>query len=306
MHLKSFRLCVINDGGDTIAALPHIDEVFTDLHLEEVTTDLVQLCRPYYAESIAVLRDVRRIPLKVVQTDDELEQAHLDSSSDGLKHFIPVDIYADNITTTDGLINIFHKLHSIEGFGIIGHRRWGKYSLLHVDVKIFWLLLRVLYCYPAFAGLRHDLFLLFGFWHAYHYAHVALWNEFRSTFLAPAFFMLYPSQKLMQRPKLNQSATFFMWLRLAYPSFRDTLTASIATLKDAVLKWQLSFVRDVHKGKYRENKNPHLPWYVHLLNLRSLFEFCIPCIQDYACTLKCNDFHNYYKRINVVILHILF
>ena len=52
-----------NDGGNSIATLPHIDEVFTDLHLEEATTDLIQLCRPYYAESIAVLRDVRRIPL---------------------------------------------------------------------------------------------------------------------------------------------------------------------------------------------------------------------------------------------------
>ena len=48
--------------------------------------------------------------------------------------------------------------------------------------------------------MRHDLFLVFGFWHAYQYAHIALWNEFRHTFLAPVFFTLFPDEELMQRP----------------------------------------------------------------------------------------------------------
>ena len=61
-------------------------------HLEELRNDLIVLSRPFASESIAVVRDVRRIPLKVVVTDDELEQAHLDSSYDGLHHFVPLDI----------------------------------------------------------------------------------------------------------------------------------------------------------------------------------------------------------------------
>jgi hypothetical protein len=66
-----------------------------------------------------------------------------------------------------------------------------------------------LYCYGGMAGIR-DLFLCFGFWHAYHYGHVAIWNQYRATFLAPAFWALFPNQKLLRRPKLVQSSTFFL------------------------------------------------------------------------------------------------
>jgi len=64
-------------GDETIAALPHIDELLTEPHLVELTTDLTQLSRAFFDESIVVLRNVRRIPLKVVNTDDPVEQAHL-------------------------------------------------------------------------------------------------------------------------------------------------------------------------------------------------------------------------------------
>ena len=219
------------EGGDTVAALPNLEELLTDLYLTDLTMDLIQLSKAFFDESIVVLRNVRRIPLKVVETDDPIEKAHLDSSYDGLKHFIPVNIYSDNITAVDGLMKIFQLLQNMEGFGTSDHRRSGQYSLLHVDVAIFWKLLRVVYCYPAFAGIRHDLFLIFGFWHAYHYSYVALWDEFRSTFLAKAFWLLYPSHHLMRRPKNTQSSTFFMWLRLAYPSFRDKLVSTTGSFR---------------------------------------------------------------------------
>ncbi len=162
---------------------------------------------------------------------------------------------------------------------------------------IVWKLLRALYCYPAFAGIRHDLFLLFGFWHAYHYTYVALWDEFRATFLAKAFWLLYPT---LRRPKNTQSTTFFMWLRLAYPHFREKLVSAITKLKSEVLSWEFSFMIDRRAGKDREKRNIHLPFYVHMVNLYHLFEFCIPCIQDYGSTLKGNDwpsFYNCYKRM---------
>ena len=222
-------------SGDTIPALPHLDELFAQEHFESLVTELNHLAQPFFNTSVVFLRDVRRIPLKMVESDDDLEQVHLDESSDGLRYFFPVDIYSHNITAIDGLVSVLEILQQQEGFGSLGHRRAGRYSLLHVDVKIFWQLLRMLYSYPGLVGMRHDLFLLFGFWHAYHYAHVALWNEFRHTFLGPAFFSLFPDHKLMQRPKLTQSSTFFMWLRLAYPMLKEKLVASLATLKQRVI-----------------------------------------------------------------------
>ena len=90
-----------------MAALPNLDELLTDLHLTQLTTDLIQLSKSFFDESIVVLRNVRRIPPKVVETDDPIEQKHLNSSYDGLKYFIPVDIYNDNITAIDGLMQSF-------------------------------------------------------------------------------------------------------------------------------------------------------------------------------------------------------
>ena len=55
------------EDGDSVAALPNIDEVLTELHLTELTMDLIHLSRPFYVESIVVVRNVRRIPLKVIQ-----------------------------------------------------------------------------------------------------------------------------------------------------------------------------------------------------------------------------------------------
>src|SRR5689334_14370432 len=97
-----------------------------------------------------------------------------------------------------------------------------QYSLLHVDVKIYWQIFRMLYSYPMLDPIRHDLLLCFGLWHPYHYAYVAAWRANRSTFLGPAYFMLYPDHKLMDRPLLSQSATFFLWLRISYPSFKKS------------------------------------------------------------------------------------
>ena len=74
------------EDGDSVASLPNIDEVLTVLHLTQLTMDLLHLSRPFYVESIVV------VPLKVTETDDPIEQAHLASSYDGLKHFVPVDI----------------------------------------------------------------------------------------------------------------------------------------------------------------------------------------------------------------------
>ena len=185
---------------------------------ELFTTVLVSCSRLLFSASFVLVRDVRRIPLKPIATTPE-EKAHLQLSSDGLRYFFPVDIYEDNIVSSKGLIAVLHRLHLLEGFGLTNHSRTGKYSLLHCDVAVFWQLIRLLYCYSGLTPLRHDLGLFLGLWHPYLYAHVALWDVFRDTFLGPVFFTLFPSQVLLRKPKLNHSSTLLTWLRLAYPIF---------------------------------------------------------------------------------------
>ena len=41
-------------SDETVAALPHIDEILTEPHLVELTTDLTQLSRSFFDESIVV------------------------------------------------------------------------------------------------------------------------------------------------------------------------------------------------------------------------------------------------------------
>ena len=118
---------------------------------------------------------------------DPTEAKHLQLSYDGLRLFLPVDIYPENVGQSQGLYCILRRLQELDGFGLAEHQRHGFYSLLHVDVGIYWRLLRLLYSYSGMARVRNDLFLCFGLWHVYNYSHIALWSEFRATFLAPAF-----------------------------------------------------------------------------------------------------------------------
>src|SRR5215472_2052808 len=152
-----------------------------------------------------------------------LNNAHLIVS---FRSFHPVDIYADNVNSTEGLLRVLHRLQEIEGFGLLDHDRSGSYSLLLVDVSIYWRLFRLLYSYSGLAPLRHDLFLGFGFWHAYSYAHVALWNEFRLTFLGPAFFPIFPDQTLLEEYHILRVDAIGL-----YPNFKSELMKALQQLK---------------------------------------------------------------------------
>ena len=187
------------------------------------------------------------------------------------------------MNSTEGLLRVLRRLQEIEGFGLLDHDRSGSYSLLLVDVSIYWRLFRLLYSYSGLAPLRHDLFLGFGFWHAYSYAHVALWSEFRLTFLGPAFFVLFPGQTLLDRPKLIQSTTFLMWLRLAYPQFKTDLLKALQRLKTIL-------AADDIAGVEYNTPNTNRARYVHM---PSIFEFCIPAIQDYLVVLKSNNWEEF-------------
>ena len=131
------------------------------------------------------------------------------------------------------------------------------------------------------APIRHDLFLCFGFWHAYSYAHVALWADFRSTFLAPAFFAIFPTQRLLRRPRLVQSSTFLTWIRFSYPHFRGELFDNLQTLRQKMLDFDRKLTDELATARSKKD-NPFRHLYLHLLNLQTLLEFCIPIIQDYG------------------------
>jgi len=210
----------------------------------------------------------------------------LASSFDGLTHFYPVDIYPENIAATEGLLTAFRRLQLLDGFGLTDHLRRGKYSLLHVDVSIYMSLLRILYSYSGMATLRHDLFLCFGLWHAYNYAHVALWHEFRATFLADAFWAIFPDQKLLRRPPLVQSSTFFTWIRLAYPHFRHHLIAHINESRTAMLECDIKLSANIEQGVRVEKLNPFRP--IHSI-IQSIYTFGVLYSGDtrlWGCTQK--------------------
>ena len=92
--------------------------------------------------------------------------------------------------------------------------------------------------------LLNNVFFLFGIWHAYMYAHTALWDCFRLTFLADAFFALFPKTSLMRKPGLFKSSVFVTWLRLAYSDFRDELRDTLYDLKSRYLAEDRKWPRD--------------------------------------------------------------
>ena len=76
------------------------------------------------------------MPLKSPLPDDE--SLLDDHPPDGLFHFYPVDLYQDNIVSTEGLMAVFARVQQQEGYGLEEHRRSQFYSMLHVDVSIWW------------------------------------------------------------------------------------------------------------------------------------------------------------------------
>ena len=129
---------------------------------------------------------------------------------------------------------------------------------------------------------------------------------FRDTFLGPVFFTLFPSQVLLRKPKLNHSSTLLTWLRLAYPIFKDQLTIAVEKARNDMIQAELSLIREIRFDNIRiAKKNPIRTVYIHLLNLQTLFEFCIPIIQDYGSSLKSNDYLQFVRCYGRLLLFFL-
>ena len=185
----------------------------------------------------------------------------------------PSEIYSDNVQSKKGLLMCLSYICQRSGAGMNNHPRTGLYSLLLLDVSTYWMLIRLLYHYPCFAPLRHDLYVLFGFWHPYSYGTVAVWNTFRETFIGPAFFHIFPDDKLLNRPKLVKCTTFLTWLRVSYVSFRTLLLDMIQKNRTSSLELDVDNVRSCLAGntsKYNEYRSR----VTHLCNMYVLFDFC--------------------------------
>ena len=77
-----------------------------------------------------------------------------------------------------------------------------------------------------------------------------------------------------------------MWLRLAYPQFKTDLLKALQRLKTIL-------AADDIAGVEYDTPNTNRARYVHMLNLYSIFEFCIPAIQDYLVVLKSNNWEEF-------------
>ena len=239
-----------------IPAMPELEEIFSEHGLQNLVDKLAGLEMFHYETSLTAVREVRRVPLKVCSTVDS-EIKHQTQSYDGLRQFYPFDIYDSNISCTTGLLQGLRCVQRVDGFGDEKSARGDKYSILLVDIAIYWQLFRILYSFTGLAPIRQDLFMCLGFWHTYAHAHRLIWAEFRSTFLAASWFTLFPEQTLLFAPKLLQSSTFFLYLQMSYKSWRSSLLRAIEEVKRLMVNEQLEFLKKF--GKYKPQAKQRSP-----------------------------------------------
>jgi hypothetical protein len=101
---------------------------------------------------------------------------------------------------------------------------------------------------------RKTFGLTMGWWHCYKQANIAVWKFACAHFLGPMFHALHPGSKLRASPKLITIASFFSWIRLAYPTFQKQLKRAIADPTVTINNLR------------------------HLKNLRTLCEYFIPTV----------------------------
>lgn len=290
-------------NGDCVRAMPPLSFILSDEILAATCNELILMSIHHQQESLSEQRHVRRVPLKPsALTPDEAH--HMSQSLDGLRCFEPVDIYNTNIQAYDGLLAAIQKCQKLEGFGATDNRKDDEYSMLLMDVSTFWMTFRLLYSFTGLVPILQDLFLILGPWHNYMYSHTLVWSEFRSSFLADAYFTLFPKENLFFRPKLLVSSTFFTWLRAAYPSIRLKLLYTLNLLKFLASMYDIEFTRKLKRGKFLKT-NPYRSRFLKLHSLFYLFEFVLPVIADYGSALKLNNwdvFWNAYVRLFRVFL----
>ena len=281
----------VYNGDVPTRAMPPLSFILSGVMVTSMLEDLKTLSIHFQPHSLSEHRHVRRVPLKPLPLTIE-EAKYMSLSLDGLRCFEPIDIYNVNVQSYDGMLRSLHQCQSIEGFGTTGGLKDDEYSSVLLDVSTFWMLFRLLYSFTGLSPVLHDMFLFLGPWHSYMYSHVCVWSEFRSSFLASAYFSLFPKQNLFLRPRLLVSSTFFTWMRAAYPSFRRQLHSSLNLLKHLSIMYDVQYTISLKK-KTILKRNPFHHRYITSLNLFYLFEYVLPAIADYGSALKLNDWDKF-------------
>src|SRR6185437_5990627 len=270
----------LDSKNQPVVAMPPLEGLLSSKAIASLHGDLSQISPCQFEDSYAVRKNITRVPLKSPLPEDEsLVDGH---SADGLHSFYPVDLYQDNIVSTKGLVAVFSRLQKLEGFGIEHHRRSAMYSVIHVDVSIWWHLFRMLYSYEGMSGIHRDLFLCYGFWHPYYYINIAIGNEFRVPFLGGLFFTLFPQEKkMMRRGELQHNATLFSWMRFAYPEFS-------LTLKEKLQHFRITMIEEIQaKKRAAWVENPYRARCVSLITCDLRLAFINYCV------LLCADIFTY-------------
>ena len=278
-------------GEDVIRAMPRMSYLLSDDLITRLGVELRDISISLFEVSLSEQRHVRRIPVKP-RAITLAEEQHMAQSLDGLSAFEPVDIYNVNVQAYSGLMRSIRHCQLMEGFGLNDGPKDNEYSSMLLDVSTFWMTFRLLYSFTGLAPILCDMFLILGPWHTYMYSHVCVWSEFRSSFLASAFFALFPTQNLFIRPRLVVSSTFFTWLRASYPSFRPLLLETMKTLKALRTLYDIQYTIELKRHKLLP-RNPYEKRYLNLYNLFYMFEFILPAIADYGSALKLNDWQTF-------------
>jgi hypothetical protein len=77
--------------------------------------------------------------------------------------------------------------------------------------------------------LQGKLIPILGTWHPFKQGHSLLWCLAAKSFLKGLFQCICPGDGFYLKAKLRQQQTYFTYIRLAYPEFKDALTEAIAT-----------------------------------------------------------------------------
>lgn len=236
-----FSLDYVERDGKVLQAMSELEDLIGINRVMTLAETLAEIPVTLYDNSLGVTRNVKRIPLKA-EGKTRREREHNDQSYDGLKTFHPYTIHNFNVSSLRGCLEAIRACQDLDGFGRRVSSRPRQYSILLVDIAIYWQIWRMAYSFTGMVPIRHDLFLVLGLWHTFAHSHRLAWSEFRSTFLACAFFCLFPNETLLFEPKLKQSVTFFLWLRLSYVGFRLELTAAISKYKALVIQMQRKII----------------------------------------------------------------
>jgi hypothetical protein len=103
--------------------------------------------------------------------------------------------------------------------------------------------------------LKQYVYVNLGTWHTYKHASLVVWRRFGEVFLAGLYHHLYPNSKFKTNERLAAITQVFVYVRMAYPDFRDQLNAALAKI----------------------NLSPQSR--TCLQNLKDLCEFYIPVVQ---------------------------